>query len=190
MTPSVMKVLKAACQQQLQPGALLGITGLIFSSTSIVSATSAPSATPTGQAGLSVGAKVGIGLGVPAAVLTILLIFGFWYTRRQTRPTGHQRMDERWGDRSISSPIPGWSQHRSDREQNVWQDEGPAHYYKPPYKLEVPKRGNGREVYDQVALQDLHPPRQQRPVPAVTVDTRNLHHGRSWEDPSPHSLFG
>lgn len=183
-------MLKAACQQQPQPGVLLEITGAIFSSTPIGSTTSASSATPTGQPGLSVGAKVGIGLGVPAAVLTILLIFGFWYSRRLTSPTRHQRMDERWGDRPISSPVPGWSQHRSDSEPTVWRNEGPAKYYKPPYRPEVPRHGSGREVHDKVALQDIPPPRQKRPVPAVTVDTRNLHHRRTWDDPSPHTLFG
>lgn len=190
VTTTVMKVLKAACQQQPQPGASLGITGSIFSSTPIVSTTSASSAATTPQPGLPVGAKVGIGLGVPAAVLTMLLIFIFWYLRRQTRQTGHQRMDERWGDRYISSPLPGWSQHRSADEHTGWQNDGSANYYsQPPYRPDAANYRNGGGVHERVLLQDIPVPRPKRPVPTVTVDTRNLHYERNGGDPSPHSLF-
>jgi hypothetical protein len=188
MTSTVMKVLKAACQQQPQAGASLGMTGSIFSSTPIVSTTSASSANATAQSGLTVGAKVGIGLGVPAAVLTMLLIFVFWYSRRQTRPTGHHRMDERWGDRDISTPLPGWSQNRSDAEQTVWQNEGSAKYYQPPYKTDAPSHRNGAGFHERVPLQDIPVPRLKRPVPAMRVDTRNLYHGQN-TGPVPHSVF-
>jgi len=185
-----MKVLKAACQQQPQPGASLGITGSIFSSTPIVSTTSASSAATTPQPGIPVGAKVGIGLGVPAAVLITLLIFIFWYLRRQTRQTGHQRMDERWGDRYISSPLPGRSRHRSAAEHTGWQNDGSAnYYYQPPYRPDAPNYQNGGGVHERVLLQDIPVPRPKRPVPTVTVDTRNLHYGRNVGDPTPHSLF-
>lgn len=189
MTPIVLKVLKTACQQHPQPGASLGITGSIFSSNPVGSTTSNSSAEATTQSGLSVGAKVGIGLGVPAAVLSILFIFVFWYLRRHTRPTGHQRMDERWGDRYISSPLPGWSGHRADARQTVCQDEGSANYYPPPHKTSGPQYGDGGAVHERVDLQDMSVPKPKRALPAVTVDTRNLHHGRNGWNSSANSLF-
>ncbi|KAI9876916.1 MAG: hypothetical protein M1830_005293 [Pleopsidium flavum] len=189
-----MRVLKAGCQQQPQPGARLGISGSVFSSTPIVSTSSSasPSTTPnpSGQWGLSAGAKVGIGLGVPAALLIILLLFGCWYQRKRDLRKRHHGMNERWGDKSITSPVPGWTQYRPDPERPMPQNESPHDYDQAQYASDMPKHGNGGGHHEKLVLQEIPLPRHKSPPPAMTVDTRNVPRGHGWEDPSPQSLFG
>ncbi len=189
-----MRVLKAGCQQQPQSGALLGISGSIFSSTPIVStgssASSSATPNPSGQSGLSPGAKVGIGLGVPAAVLILVLLFGCLYQRKRDLRKRHHGMSERWGDKFITSPVPGWTQYRPDAERPIPQNESLDNYHHPQYASEVPNHGNGGGPQDKFVLQEIPLARHKSPPPAVTIDTRNVRRGRGWEDPSPQSLFG
>lgn len=186
-----MRVLKAACRDQPQPGALLAISGSIFSSTPVTSANSSTSATPENP-GLSPGAKVGIGLGVPALVLTLFLILGLWYQRKKYSPSRHRRMDERWGDHHISSPVPNWAEHRANNEQATPPSGRLTKFGAQTHAsvLSSPRSFAEQRDRDQFLLQELPTQRQKRPTPAVTVDTTNVFRGRIRDDPSPHSLFG
>ena len=99
-------------------------------------------------------------------------------------------MDERWGDQQITSPVPGWTQYRPDAGRVVPQNEGFGNYGRSTYRPEGPGRGNSEGHPDKIILQKVPSPRQKRPVPAVTVDTRHVRRGQTSEDQSPYSLFG
>lgn len=185
----VLRVLKAGCHQQPQPGALLGISGSIFSSNPVVSTDTSTSSKSSGQSGLSTGAKVGIGLGVPAAVLILVLVIGCWFQRKKDRRNGHHRMNERWGDKSITSPVPGWTQYSPGTKRTVPPRGVVDNYYQPQYAFEASDYDERARHHDKFVLQDIPLPRQKPPPPAVRIDTRNLRRQRDRNDPSPQSLF-
>lgn len=107
---SVLTALKAGCQQQPSSGKLIGLDGSLFSSipVNITSPTTPSAATVSSNNpdGLSIGAKVGIGIGAILLILIIASVIFICIKKRRVRHLSSS-YHPRFGAVEISAPTKG-----------------------------------------------------------------------------------
>ncbi|KAH8664185.1 hypothetical protein BX600DRAFT_512247 [Xylariales sp. PMI_506] len=136
--------LQAGCQQQPQPGDLLGLSGSVFTD-STITITTPPTETPKAtdaQSPITTGAIVGIAIGAALLFLGGSALF-IVYHRKQKKLYDHDvnsGYDSRGGSKSISPPIQG----------GFNASEGKQAYTLSDYELRAQQQYSNAEYYDKI----------------------------------------